>query len=112
MARTTINPQQVVRTGLTHAFVAADQVNGNQFMNTDERVFLYVKNGGAGAVNVTILTPITVDDLSVPDRVVNIAAGVNKLIGPFQKQYYNQTDGMVYVDYDTGTSVTVAVVRL
>jgi hypothetical protein len=112
MARTTLTTQQIARTGVIHTFGAVDQPNGNQFLNVDERVFIYVKNASGGAVNVTIPTPITIDDLAVGDRVVNIAAGVNKLIGPFPRQYYNQTDGMVYIDYDTGTSVTIAVIRL
>ncbi len=112
MARTSLTAQSIARAGIIHTFAAVDQPNGNQFLNVDERAFLYVKNGGGGAVNVTVPTPVTVDGLAVADLVVNIGAGVNKLIGPFPRQYYNQTDGMVYIDYDTGASVTIAVIRL
>lgn len=112
MPRTTLTAQSIVRTGLIHTFVAADQPNGHQFLNVDERAFLYVKNANAGTIVVTIDTPITVDGLAVGNLSVSIATGVNKLIGPFPKQYYNQTDGMVYIDYDIGASVTVAVIRL
>lgn len=112
MARTTLTAQSITRTGLTHTFAAADQPNGNQFLNVDERAFLYVKNGGGGTIVVTIPTPGTVDDLAVADLSISIATGVNKLIGPFPQKHYNQTDGMVYINYDVGTSVTVAVIRL
>jgi len=112
MARTTITPQSISRTGLTHTFAAADQPNGMQFLNVDTRAFLYVKNGGGGTINVTIPTPITVDDLAVSDLTVQLTTGVNKMFGPFPKEYYNQTDGMVYVNFDVGTSVTIAVIRL
>ena len=112
MARTTLAAQSISRAGLTHTFSAADQPNGNEFLNVDERAFLYVKNANAGTIVVTIGTPNTVDDLAIADRTISIATGVNKLIGPFPKQHYNQTDGMVYIDYDIGASVTVAVIRL
>ncbi len=115
MARTTLNFQQVVRTGIVPTFTAVDAVNGNQFAN-DGRMGLHVKNAGASPTNATFLTPQVIDgDLAVPDRVVTIAAGAEKKIGPFPPsgpEGYNQADGNVYVDWSVGTSVTVNVFRV
>lgn len=111
MARATLTPQDVVRTGLTHTFAAVDAANGNAFVN-DGKTVLYVKNGGVGSTNVTISTPGTVDGLAIADLVVAVGNGVNKLIGPFPPGIYNQSDGNVNVDWSVGTSVTAAVIRL
>jgi hypothetical protein len=113
MARTTIaSSQQVVRTGILPAYAAVDQPNGNQFLNIDQHVFLHIKNGGGTTCTVTIQTPITVDGLAVADLTVAIPTVSERMIGPFPLEYYNQSDGMVYVDYSVGTSVTVAAIRL
>ena len=110
-ARTDLTPQQIARTGLAETYAAVDASNGNQFAN-DGLMFLYVKNGGVGSINVTIGTPGTVDGLAVADLVVAVANGVNKMIGPFPVGIYNQAGGLVYVDWSGGSSVTAAVLRL
>jgi hypothetical protein len=81
-------------------------------MKVDERNFIHVKNGSGGTLTVTIQTSVTLDGLAVSDLTVTIANGAEKMIGPFPLQYYNQTDGSVYVDWSTITSVTVAALRL
>lgn len=111
MARATLTPQDIVRTGLTQTYAAVDQANGNQFAN-DGLMFLHVKNAGVGSTNVTIGTPGTVDGLAVADLVVAVGAGVEKMIGPFPAGIYNQAGGLVYVDWSVGTSVTAAVLRM
>jgi hypothetical protein len=110
MARATLTPQQIVRTGLLHTFAAVDAGNGNEFAN-DGFCFLYVKNGSGGSINVTIPTQVTVDNLAVADQVVAVGAGANKLIGPFPPSLYN-VGGKAQVDWSAGTDVTVAVLRL
>ena len=111
MTRAVLTPQDVLRTGLTHTFASVDNVNGNEFTN-DGRCALYVKNASGGSINVTVGTPGVVDGLAVADLVVAVGAGVNKLIGPFPAGIYNQTGGLVYVDWSAGTSVTAAVLRM
>jgi hypothetical protein len=102
--------QQIVRTGLEETYAAVDAVNGNQFQN-DGRMFLLVKNGGVAPINVTITTPTTVDGNAVADLVVVVTNAEQRMIGPFPPNLYN-TDGYVYVDYSSGTTVTAAVLRL
>jgi hypothetical protein len=110
MARTEINYQQIARTGLEAVYTAA-VADGAKFAN-DGRMFVDVVNGSASSINVTVQTPVTVDGLAVADLVVAVPAGESRKIGPFPPGYYNQTDGMVYVDYSAVTDVTVALMRL
>lgn len=111
MPRTDFTVLQIVRTGLTAAYTAADGTNQNAFAN-DGRTYLHVKNGGGGSINVTIDTPGSVDGLAVGNLVVAVPAAGEKIIGPFPTNIYNQTDGKVYVDWSGVTSVTAAAVRL
>lgn len=110
MARTSISYQQVVRTGLTESLAAAN-ADGHKFSN-DGRIVLHVVNGGASPITVTIQTPNTVDDLAVSDRTVTISDEAEKIIGPFPPGIYNQSDGMVYVDFSAVSSVTVSALRV
>lgn len=111
MPRTTINQQQVARTGLTPAYAAVDQPNGNQFSN-DGTMFLHVKNGSASPITVTIATPGLVDGLAVADLAVTVTNAQERMIGPFPPNIYNQAGGLVYVDYSAGASVTAGLFRL
>lgn len=114
MARSALAVQTVTITGLNPSFTAAN-VDGHSIVN-DGRTVLYVKNGGAGSVNVTIQTPGSVDGNAIADRVVAVPAGEDRIIGPFAPRVYNQQSGAdahaVYVDFSAVTSVTVAALRI
>ncbi len=116
MARTAIIVQDIVATAaaLEPTYEAAF-VDGHKFTNTD-RHFLHVKNGGGGATVCTVQTPKTVDGLAVAELIVSIAAGEERMIGPFPPGTYNQPSGadagMVYVDFDVLTTVTLAAIKL
>jgi hypothetical protein len=73
-----------------------------------------VINGGGGAINVTVPTPATAaQGVAIDDPVVNVPAGEDRFIGPFDLGIFNQSDGSgVYIDLDSDTSVTVAALRL
>ena len=114
MARTAIVAQQIAATGLNPSYEAAN-VDGNSFAN-DGNSILHVKNGSAGAINVTLQTPQTVAGLDVAEAVVAIPAGEERFIGALRPATFNRPvgavdAGMVYVDYDDVTSVTVAVLE-
>lgn len=111
MARTVINAQTLTSAGLLATYAAVDAANGNYFSNNGKRT-LHVKNGGVGSINVTIKQPTTVDGLTVPDRVVAVANGAEKFIGPFGTNTWNQPDGTsVNVDWSGGSSVTAALLE-
>ena len=88
------------------SYTTADAANGHAFVNTG-RVLLLVKNGGGGAVQVTIV--------STPDargrtgnEVRSVSAGADALFGPFPRLGWNQSDETVHVDLDVDTAVELA----
>ena len=114
MARTALSVQSSSKSGLSATYSAADATNGMLFTN-DGGIFLHVKNGGAGSINVTI-TSVPCSHGRTEDQIVSIGAGADEFIGPFKKELFNQksgTDvGKVYVDFDIDTSVTLAAIKL
>lgn len=111
MARTPVTVQQAVVTGATLTMTAA-HVDGNSFAN-DGKTAIYVTNGSGGNLTVTIQAPDSgKDGLVVTDRDVVVSTGTSELIGPFRKDVYDQSDGSVYLDWSTETSVTFAAIRI
>lgn len=110
MARSVLAVQQIVRTGLTPSYSAANAL-GHSVPNDGERTFIHVKTVGTACV-VTVQTPITVDGLAVAERTYSIGTNSERLIGPFPRNQYNQGSEEVYVDFDTVTAVTCAAFRI
>lgn len=79
--------------------------------NAGSKTILLVRNGGAGAVNVTLVGRGKMADVVVPNRVINIPAGADRLIDPLAG-LYNDADGRVTVNFDVIASVTMAVIYL
>lgn len=112
MARTARTVQQISRSGLAPAYTAADNTNGETIPNNGT-TFLHVKNTGGGACTVTISIPGQVDGQAVASRTVSVPATTgDRMIGPFPTGTYNQSGGVVNVDYSTGTGVTAAAINL
>ena len=87
---------------------------GNSVSGAD---FLWVKNASGGAITVTIDTPGTVNGLTVGDRTVSVPATTGERLIPLtvagrNVAEYQQTTGVVNVDYSGVTSLTVAAVKL
>lgn len=120
MARTVLTVQKIVRTGLDIAYVSGSTANGHSFDNTGHNVFIHVKNGDSGSMNVTITTPNTLDGLVIDDLVVAVPATDERLIGPFPKALYDtidtdpdpDIDPAIFVDLSSDTSLTLAAVQL
>lgn len=111
MARTAVSVQQAVAAGAALTSNAA-HVDGNSFQN-DGKTAIYVTNASGGSLTVTIQAPDSgKDGLAVTDRTVSVSAGTSKLIGPFKKDVYDQSDGSVYLDWSTQASITFAVIRI
>ena len=109
--RVELTVQQAVRTGVTPTYNSAS-ANNNTFAN-DGHTIIEVKNTSGSPINVTIETPGTVDGNAVADLVVAVpATSGDKIIGPFPPSIYNQTGGVIYLDWSATTNVTVAVIRV
>jgi hypothetical protein len=112
MPRTTLTAQKA--TGATPlvplTFGPVDAVNGVQWAHTGRRR-LIVNNASASPVTVTVRTrtPLAVAGLTVPNRVITVAAGTLAFIIE-SAEARQSTDGMVYVDFSAATSVTAALI--
>lgn len=96
-------------TGTTFTATAAAG-GGDKFLNYgNER--LYSKNGGGGSITLTITPGGTPGGLTLSAVTVTVAAGAEKIVGPFNPQYFNDSSGYVNLTYSGVSSVTVAVIN-
>ncbi|KKN71039.1 hypothetical protein LCGC14_0424560 [marine sediment metagenome] len=92
-------------------YEAADQPNGNDFVNTGKTILL-VDNASGGNVTPTFAvgaSKFTVNDAITKTPNTPVAAAKVGFYGPFPTAIYGST---VTVNYDVGASITVAVVEL
>lgn len=85
--------------------------NGDQFINNG-RTWLSVKNGDSASHTVTVTCVGTCSyGLNTPahDVVVAIAAGAERIFGPFDPTRFNDGTGRCSIVYSALTSMTVAV---
>lgn len=106
MPRAIANPQTIIRAGLAPTYQAAPATN-IVFANNGRR-FLHVKNSSGAAIDVAVITPGTVDGLSVTDRTVTVPNAGECFIGPFPTHVYNNVDGTAYADFSSHAGVTYA----
>lgn len=112
MARTALPVTAVPGGGVVLDDIAAPAglTDGNSFPWGPRRR-LYIANGDAVDLVVTLQTPATVGarQLAVADATVTVPAGKTSLLLPLGTEY-RRSDGQVWVDYAGATaSVTVAV---
>jgi hypothetical protein len=81
---------------------------GDSFTN-DGKTFIDVVNGSGGEITVTITAQQACSVGILHTLAIAIAAGIEKMIGPFNRQIYNDANGKVQLTYSGVTSLTVAV---
>ena len=82
MADVALNPIDLAGTaGKALAYMTPADVADVYQMPNNERTLLVIKNG-TGAMDVTIATHKVLDGLTVPDKVVNVAANSEVIVGP------------------------------
>jgi hypothetical protein len=101
------------------ATLTSAAAGGDKFANpSDERTFLRVTNGSGASINVTITKQVAAvnapgyGSVATADKVVAVAAGASKDIGPFPTALWNDAQNMVNVAYSAVTTVTVGVIRM
>lgn len=77
----------------TNASTGADN---NDFDNNG-KTFIIVHNAGASSATATFTTVESRDGNAVADKAITVAAGATKIIGPFDRQIYNDSNGQVTV---------------
>ena len=114
MADVTLTGEAMVEGGLAATYNSSLNTADTHFVNNDGRTFLHFKKTGAGAANVTIVTPRTLGGRAVADLVVVIPATTgDKFLGPFPPAIFNApgTHNLTWT-VDEVTGLSVAVVRL
>ena len=102
----------IVKAGVEPAYTGSlDTANTYQTPN-DGKTFIHVKNGGGSPDTVTIETVSVIDGLALADRTVSVPAGEERMIGPFQKDIYNDGNGLLNYTHSFITSVTQAAFSL
>jgi hypothetical protein len=95
-----------VATGIADVAAAATAANaGGDTAPVGPGRFLYVNNGSAGSITVTIATPGTVSGLAVADTAVAVAAGKHAII-PLSN-VFRGANGRAAITYSGVTSLTV-----
>ncbi len=107
-----IASQNVTRTGLAPTYAAAG-AGGDEFAPSKDAL-IHVKNGSAGALTVTIITPKqTSYGADIADTVVSVPATGERVIGPFPYEHYaDPTDGKGDITYSGVTTLTIAVLGI
>ena len=107
MADVSVAANEIVPTGSDPTALGSLSVSDTyQFINNG-RLFIHVDNAGGSSCNVTITTFAKRHGLALADRVVAVANGVEKYIGPFDPEIYNNADGEIEVTLSFITSVTI-----
>jgi hypothetical protein len=82
------------------SYTAGTNGDNYQIDSNNGRKVLLVKNGSAGAVQITVQA-IQCSHGRDNDTVYSVDAGAEAMIGPFPASLFNQSDGTVQVDSDT-----------
>lgn len=102
--------QSVAGDGAAVAFGAA--TGGGDTVDRGDLSFLIVRNGGGGAITVTIDTPGTTHGLAIADEGVAVAAGATTIIPLNDEIFVHPDDGLIHLAYSGVVTVTVAVCSL
>lgn len=113
MSITVLAPQVISRDGLEPAYTTPN-ADGHYIANSG-RMWIHFLNGSGSDCEVTIATPGTVDSLAIAEKVVDVPAGEQRLIGPFPPKFYNEEEGVtdrITVTFESPTTNTMAALIL
>lgn len=105
-----LSVQEITTDGLNPLLVAADPA-GDEFPN-DGKTFFRVDNGSAAGITVTFNSQKPCNYGFDHDVQVSVPAGESMLVGPFEPNRFNNSNGRVEVSYSDATSVTVAAIKI
>lgn len=118
MARTVIDLTNATINGVTDMVANATTIDAALVsagavveMGLDMRVFVYVVNT-AVAADITISGTDAYGSGEVADYTVEIAQDNPTVLGPFASDLYEQTDGNLYIDFETGFTGSIVVVQI
>ena len=106
----TLNVQRVSLSGLEPSFSNCDS-GGDEFVNSG-KAFIWIKNNDTSAHTVTIDSQEPCSYGYDHDVSVQVPAGEERLIGPFPKNRFNDSEGKVQISYDGVTNLQIAVIEI
>lgn len=104
-----VSPETVQIAGTAATYNAAS-AGGDKVSRPGNNVVIHVKNGSAGSINCTVVTPGTIAGQAIGDVVVAVPAGGERFIGPLTRQYFANSDAQVDLTWSASASVTFAVI--
>jgi len=107
----TLATAQSDNAGLSVTFAAVDATNGDEFIN-DGKTTIRLVGGASASATVTVQNPSTRDGMGVDDLTITIGNNETHELGPFPPGFHQADTNKIYVDYSSGTDLTVAVVSL
>lgn len=110
MPSTRVNPQQLGSGGAAAVFAAVDLANGSNYLPGSGRLLVF-RNAGAGAVNVTLVTPGTVDGNAVADKVISVPNGSVPFYVSLGEAGGYRSPITGEVDFTAATAIDVAVLQ-
>lgn len=97
------------------ANTAVDQPNGNSVVNTG-RELVIVTNGAASPITVTFITQanyvVNSINYAVADNAQTVTNGTSKIFGPFDRNLYNDTNGLLQITWSSGTTITANAISM
>lgn len=103
------SPQKPTKAGVAATYAA---VSASDTFDNDGSVFIHIKNGGASTDNVVINSVQPCNQGVDHDLSLSVAAGQDKLVGPFETSRFNDpATGRVTLTHSYTTSVTMAVLK-
>ena len=110
-----IDPQDMVRFGLTPVYRTSWDPNDRYLFPNTGHEFLLIKQG-ADSSTVTVLTYATQDGLAVADQLIDMTTDTEQVSGMFTnrvKSIYEEDGQIVFTTSGTGLStLSIAVVRV
>lgn len=107
MADVTVNPQQGDTSGVDITFTTLNAVDDFKLVNSGS-LMLVLRETGAVAANVTVVTPFQIGGLQLDDALVAFVGSEEKWVGPFPRNVFGDT---LTVTAD-GTNVDLAAVTI
>lgn len=103
-----LSAQRIALAGTSPTYSAA--AAGGDNAPIGDGLALHVYNGGGASITVTIVTPGTIDGLSVGDAALSVPAASHGVI-PLRYVYRDPVTGRANITYSGVTSVNVAVLQ-
>ena len=112
MSIVNITPTKIDKDGESESFQAMSTADQYKVRN-DGRMLLHFKKTGAGAANITVVTPKEIKGYAIADQIVVVPATTGDvMMAPVDRDLFSDAAQDVNFTTDEDTGLTVAAVRI